>query len=1489
MVNIFNQSKLVHFTFIISIAISIYSIHLLDQYSYQQKRSSIQKIASSYVSHIRNDVNQALSATYPLAALIRTQNGDESGFTELAKEMLPLYSGIASLQLQPDGILKHVVPLEGNEGAIGHNLLLNPDRNKEAFLARDSGKLTLAGPFKLVQGGMGAAARLPIYLDSQEGKQFWGFAAVLIRFPDILNAAHLPSLSDSGIDYQLTRVHPDTGEIQIISNSNNPLIDNPEIFNIAIPNRHWSFHAFPSDGWRDYLSLTIASLLGFLFVLLATTSSFLLSRLRQNNQRLEQTVIERTKSLYKSDQNYQTTLNSIGDAVIVTNSNGAITFLNPVAEDLTGWTHEQAQQKPLTEVFNIVHAHTLKPAENPVEKVIETGKIVGLANHTMLIAKNGDEYQIADSGAPVRSPNGEISGVVLVFRDVTEEYALHEKLEASQSFISSLLHTLPDMVWVKDVEGIYLSCNAKFEQMFGAEEKDIIGKTDYDFVDKQLADFFRKNDMAALNAGGPTTNEESVTFANDGHTELLETIKTPILDSSGKLIGILGISRDITHHKNAELKLIESESRLQEAQNYAQIAHWSLLSDVRTAEWSDQIYTIFGLSPNVKPGPETLCKIVHKNDFPAFVESVKKSFATGNEHHVEYRIIRPNDSEERWIECRGRPVLDKNGKIEKISGFIQDITERKLTEQTIRQNEERYGKIFEGALTEIFIFDAETYHFIKVNHGACENTGYTDEELGHLTPLDLKPNFSADQFNSLVDPLRTGTKDIIQFETVHLRKNGTLYNVEVHLQLTKFLNKTAFVAIILDITDRKKSEEKHKLSSRVFNDTHEGIIVTDANRNIVDVNPAFCMITGYNRNEVIGQNPRILSSGKQSPEFYLDMWKHLKEQGHWQGEIWNRTKSGKLYAELLTISILKDDTGNIVNYVGVFTDITSSKEQQEQLHLMAHYDVLTGLPNRSLFVDRFHQAIAHSNRTEFQLAVCFLDLDNFKPVNDNYGHKVGDELLIEVAKRLQSCIREEDTVSRQGGDEFALLLNDIESFVQVEQTLERIHNTLAQPYLINNYPHHIRVSTGVTLYPSDNSDIDTLLRHADNAMYQAKQTGRNRYCLFNTEQDQEVFLKHHRLDEVEKALSNNEFELYYQPKVNMQTSKVFGAEALIRWNHPEKGLIPPLDFLPILEGTDLEIKIGDWVIEQALKQLEQWHQLNINIEVSVNIASHHILSDHFFTELDAVLARYSAINPSDLQLEILESSVLSDLNAISLVIKKCQRALGIKFALDDFGTSYSSLTHLRSLTANTIKIDQSFVRDMLDDPSDYAIIDGVIGLSNSFNRNVIAEGVETTEHGLMLLIMGCHEAQGYGIAKPMPASNFPEWLKAYQPNQDWLDCTHRNLTNKETKVALFRLTQTHWQQRFISTIQASPEDIKDWPILNGNNCHAATWIKRVRQERLFSDTELEKLEHAHKEVHLVAKAIRHKYQEGKIADARNAIPELQIAFDEMSNALEICN
>lgn len=689
---------------------------------------------------------------------------------------------------------------------------------------------------------------------------------------------------------------------------------------------------------------------------------------------------------------------------------------------------------------------------------------------------------------------------------------------------------------------------------------------------------------------------------------------------------------------------------------------------------------------------------------------------------------------------------------------------------------------------------------------------------------------------------------------------------------------------------RLELQEKNKkilLSSRVFSNSQGGIIITGVDKKIIDVNPALCEMAGYTRDELIGKPARSLHSGNESSDFYTDMWKQMGKHGRWQGEVWNRKKNNELYATLLSISVIKDEFNRVTNYIGSFTDITENKQQREKLNFLAHYDALTKLPNRTLFIDRFHQAIAHSKRSDSMLAVCFLDLDNFKDINDNYGHDVGDKLLIEVANRITNCTREEDTTSRQGGDEFAILLGDIKSYAQCEQSLGRIHHSLAQPYTINGHTLKVTASSGITLYPEDRGDVDTLLRHADQSMYAAKLSGKNSYRLFSSSDEKESINKQLQLNRLKRAFAHHEFSLYYQPKVNMVTGDAFGAEALIRWIHPEKGLIPPLDFLPVLERTDLEVDIGNWVINEALSFLASCHQQGIKTDISVNISSHHLLSETFLTELEKALNNHPSVNPQSLELEILESSALGDLHAVTTVIKACQSNLGVTVALDDFGTGYSSLTHLRNLPANTIKIDRSFVSDMINDPSDFAIIDSIIGMADSFGREIIAEGVESTAHGLMLIIMGCQKAQGYGIAKPLPVDEFIPWLKAYTPNKEWLLCGNKQqLTTKEANLSLLKLVTQHWKDAFISDIQSAPEELEHWPIMDTKHCPCGLWVKRAIKEKTFKADDLEQLNEAHEKLHLVAHALLLQYQSGKCQQARDDLPRLELVYNEIHTILK---
>ncbi|MCO5103945.1 MAG: EAL domain-containing protein [Burkholderiaceae bacterium] len=560
--------------------------------------------------------------------------------------------------------------------------------------------------------------------------------------------------------------------------------------------------------------------------------------------------------------------------------------------------------------------------------------------------------------------------------------------------------------------------------------------------------------------------------------------------------------------------------------------------------------------------------------------------------------------------------------------------------------------------------------------------------------------------------------------------------------------------------DTQRRQDNLQVAASVFTHAREGISITDPAGKIIDVNEAFTRITGYSREEIIGRNPRILQSGRQSPEFYAAMWKAISTRGHWSGEIWNRRKDGSLFLEVITISAVRNAQGVLQHYVAVFTDVTSERDTERQLESIAHYDVLTGLPNRVRLFDRLRQFMVHCQRRSSSLAVAFLDLDGFKAVNDQHGHAVGDQLLIALSRRMGEALREGDTLARIGGDEFVAVLVDLEGSEDHQPILERLLSAAAKPVALGRQTLQVSASIGVTLYPRDYADAEQLLRHADHAMYQAKQAGKNRMAMFDVAHDAAQASQRQNLADIRAAHEQDQFVLHYQPKVNLRTGEVVGAEALIRWQHPERGLVPPGQFLPVIENHVLSTVIGEWVIASALRQMSHWHAAGLQINVSVNVGARHLLDPGFAQRLQALLAAQTDVAPDCLELEILESSALEDMTQVSELMRRCQ-ALGVRFALDDFGTGFSSLTYMRRLPAEVIKIDQSFVRDILSDADDLAIVQGVIGLAKAFRREVIAEGVETMAHGKVLLSLGCELAQGYGIARPMPAEAFPGWTQAW--------------------------------------------------------------------------------------------------------------------------------
>ncbi|MFI3195186.1 MAG: PAS domain S-box protein [Methylococcaceae bacterium] len=692
--------------------------------------------------------------------------------------------------------------------------------------------------------------------------------------------------------------------------------------------------------------------------------------------------------------------------------------------------------------------------------------------------------------------------------------------------------------------------------------------------------------------------------------------------------------------------------------------------------------------------------------------------------------------------------------------YLENEKERTQAINSLRDSEERYRTLSDLIPEQIWTATPEGL-LDYVNQRVIDYFGRcADDLIGENWQKVVHPDDLDDLMLKWQTALQTGTQ--YEFDARFRYCTGEYRWCTTRALPTRDEQRriVKWYGVIADISERRQSEEKLRLTARVFETTMEGIIITDANGEIIEVNNAFVEISGYSHDEVIGKNPRLLSSGHHNPEFYADMWQSIYSRGHWSGEIWNRHKDGEIYPEILTISAITNNKGVITHYIGISSDITLLKQHEKQLLHIAQYDALTGIPNRVLLTDRIQQALAQTRREKKFLLIAYIDLDGFKSINESFGHDIGDKVLIKIARRIDNNLRGGDTVARIAGDEFVVLQLSIECRKDAKLSLDRLLKAIEQPLQISGHTFIVTGSIGVTLYPLDDEEPDTLLRHADQAMFIAKQQGKNRYHIFDTFQDVSLKLHYERYTRIEQALANSEFELYYQPKVALFDNCVVGAEALIRWRHPELGVLAPGEFLPIIENSDLDIKVGEWVIDQTLAQLLAWQQKGLDFEISINISAKHLQKPHFVENLQQKLTKYAALSANRLQIEILETTALADIARIAKIIEECGE-MGIQFALDDFGTGYSSLTYLRQLPATVIKIDQSFVRDMLVDPADHAIVQGIIALAAAFNRITVAEGVETFEHYEVLKKMGCHIAQGYGIAHPMPANELALWRESF--------------------------------------------------------------------------------------------------------------------------------
>jgi diguanylate cyclase (GGDEF)-like protein/PAS domain S-box-containing protein len=686
-----------------------------------------------------------------------------------------------------------------------------------------------------------------------------------------------------------------------------------------------------------------------------------------------------------------------------------------------------------------------------------------------------------------------------------------------------------------------------------------------------------------------------------------------------------------------------------------------------------------------------------------------------------------------------------------------DITHTQRIEQKLRN----LGRALEQGPASVMI--TNTRGIIEyVNPKFCEVSGYSREEAigqgaGMLRSGEMPEEIYRDLWNTL------GQGKEWHGHLLNRRKDGTLFWESASISAVRDENGQcqSYIAVKEDITQQKEVEEQLRMIEAVFSTSNEAIMVADRDGLIKTINPAFSRITGYSLEEVQGRNPSILSSGRHEVDFYQNMWQEIIRQGCWSGEIWNRRKNGTIYPEWLSVSVVYDSEGEPSEYVAVFSDITKRKNDEAQIVRQAYYDELTELPNRTLLSDRLNLAIATANRDEQIIALLFVDLDRFKYVNDSMGHEYGDDLLKQVADRLNGCVRDTDTVARFGGDEFVILLHNIKSEADAAHVAQKLIDALSTPFVLAEREIIIGASIGIAMHPGDADTAETLIRNADLAMYKAKQSGRNQAHFFTAAMQEHANQRMTLEQDLRHALERNQLEVYYQPIASGQSGQVVGLEALLRWHHPERGLIPPDQFIPMAEETGLIGSIGEWVLETACRQIQTLTAAGHELYLSVNISERQRDLGLNAAAVSRVLAEHQ-ISPARLILEITESLLIQD-SEETVAWLQGFKDLGISLAIDDFGTGYSSLSYLKRFPVDTLKIDREFIRDLNNDRYADSLVSAIISMAASLELRLIAEGVETEKQRLSLISQGCRFMQGYLFCPPLPAEELAQWLSRYRP------------------------------------------------------------------------------------------------------------------------------
>ncbi len=920
----------------------------------------------------------------------------------------------------------------------------------------------------------------------------------------------------------------------------------------------------------------------------------------------------------------------------------------------------------------------------------------------------------------------------------------------------NIIDKLDDIYYFVDNNGIFKKISQSVKNILGYDPKELIGTSVYDlYVIPAQRDQLLKNSSSE---NGYFEIATLLKHKNGKHISIY-TKAHYVKDKDGNIIGIEGIVRDMSnfHNLKSTLDINQKIYKTIFENSPSGIIYFNtdgLIIDANSASTK-----IFGTSKKELIGFNILKRVTNQNLLKSIRLSLQNQEAL---YRGPYTSVL--SGKKLYLDIFLKPLVNDKNEIDFIVIFIDDKTQEYEINKNLVKAKNEWKSIIDN-MVNIFIQTDKDGNIIKASPSVKDIMGYEQSEvIGKNTMefwLDKESSTKArENFIKEKQPLK---KVVAKFK----HKKGHDLFLEFYIT-PRFDEKGNYIGsdnIARDITEQLKSQKALEIYKNVIKNTSEGIMITDKNNHIVFINKAFFDITQYKEKDVIGKNPSILKSGVHTKQFYKNMWESIINSGEWKGEIWNKHKDDGIYPELLSINTLKDKNGEIENYIAIFTDISDIKKSEAKMRSMAMHDSLTGLPNRTMMSSLMSHSIKSAKRQHELMAIMFIDLDNFKTINDNYGHKEGDNVLIETAKRLKDVLREEDIVYRFGGDEFIVTLEHIRNSEDIAKIAQKLNQSLQIPYQTNDYTFYISCSIGIAIYPNDASSVDELIKNADAAMYQAKNKGKNRYSFYSHELGKQIQEELRIENLLRKSIENNEFEIYYQPKIDTKTLHITGLEALLRWNSKEEGILSPAKFIPIAEKTGLIIPLGNWVMLQACKQIKKWHEDKLySGNISVNISGVQLDNKNFVNSIKYVL-KESGLSPLYLDLEVTESVLMNDLKHWSNTLDQI-RDIGIDISIDDFGTGYSSLSYLRELPVDELKIDKSFIDDIPDDKDACAIVKSIISLAKTLGYKTVAEGVEKKEQQIYLEENGCDIIQGYYYSKPLSAKEMKDFLSSWCPKQD---------------------------------------------------------------------------------------------------------------------------